>query len=584
MDEGGKAGNRGSTGINEMKRKILYHENYDIKSVITPVNWRVLKNLLDEANYNKKETEFLTKGFRDGFRIEYHGDRRVKRKAPNLKLRVGDEIDLWNKVMKEVKLKRYAGPFKENEIPYRYYIQSPIGLVPKDNGADTRLIFHLSYPKNDSKTSVNSNTPEHLCKVNYPDFSEAIMLCLKEGVACNLARSDFKAAFRNLGLFPGDFKFLLMKARSPLDGATYFFLDKCLPFGCSISCSHFQRFSNCVAYLVYYRTHRHPVNYLDDYLFAALIRSICNQQIEIFLLICKKINFPVNLDKTYWASTQITFLGFLIDTVAQLVSIPKEKVTRAINMISGILSKKSKKMTLLQLQKVCGFLNFLGRAIVPGRAFTRRLYAHQNGKLKPHHHLKISSEMRMDLEMWLEFLMHPTAALCRPFMDYGKTWNAKEIEFFMDSSKNAKLGMGGYCKTNWMIQQWDANFISEMNPSIEFLELYATTAGILAWIHEFSNMRIILFTDNISAMHMINSTSSRCKNCMILIRIIVLKSLLYNVRIYSKHVSSKKNSIADSLSRFQMRRFANLTRKKNMASHSTKISDEIWPMSKIWIH
>ena len=45
--------------------------------------------------------------------------------APNLKLTVGNETILWNKVMKEVKAKRYAGPFTED------FIQSPIGLVPK---------------------------------------------------------------------------------------------------------------------------------------------------------------------------------------------------------------------------------------------------------------------------------------------------------------------------------------------------------------------------------------------------------------------------------------------------------------------
>ena len=72
----------------------------------------------------------------------------MKVKSPNLKLNIGDEVDLWNKVMKEVKLGRYAGPFKE--IPDEFaddFIQSLIGLVPKDDGKDTRLIFHLSYPR-----------------------------------------------------------------------------------------------------------------------------------------------------------------------------------------------------------------------------------------------------------------------------------------------------------------------------------------------------------------------------------------------------------------------------------------------------
>ena len=100
-------------------------------------------------------------------------------KSPNLKLSVGSEVDLWNKVMKEVKLKRFAGPYKEEEIPFEYFIQSPVGLVAKDGGKDTGLIFHLSYPRNKG-TSVNANIPVERCTVRYPDFSEAVRLCTKE--------------------------------------------------------------------------------------------------------------------------------------------------------------------------------------------------------------------------------------------------------------------------------------------------------------------------------------------------------------------------------------------------------------------
>ena len=205
--------------------------------------------------------------------------------------------------MKEVQLGRYAGPFKH--IPYKYFIQSPIGLVPKDNGKDTRLIFHLSYPRGSGK-SVNENTPKELCSVQYPDFSEAVILCLEEGIGCNIGRSDVRSAFRNLGMFPGHFKYLVMKAKSPIDGQIYYFIDKCLPFGSSISCSHFQRLSNAVKHIVSHRTGKKAVNYLDDYLFAALLKLLCNNQIKTFLAVCQEINLPVALDKTFWGSKLLT--------------------------------------------------------------------------------------------------------------------------------------------------------------------------------------------------------------------------------------------------------------------------------------
>ena len=175
----------------------------------------------------------------------------MKIKSPNLKLNeIGTETDLWNKVMKEVKEERYAGPYKE--IPFDNYIQSPIGLVPKDGGASTRLIFHLSYPrlpkeKDIEQKSVNANTPKHLCTVKYPDFKQAIQMCMKAGKNCAAAKSDLKSAFRHFGIKPGDWPLLVMKARSPIDKVFYYFVDKCMPFGAAISCSHFQRFSKCVS-------------------------------------------------------------------------------------------------------------------------------------------------------------------------------------------------------------------------------------------------------------------------------------------------------------------------------------------------
>ena len=132
----------------------------------------------------------------------------VKRTAPNLKLNVGNETILWNKVMKEVGLGRYAGPYEKPS--FEYYIQLPIGLVPKDNGVNARLIFHLSYPR--SGDSVNSGTPKELCSVQYCEFDEAIKRCIEEGVGCFISHSDFSAAFRNLGIKREHWPLLLMKA------------------------------------------------------------------------------------------------------------------------------------------------------------------------------------------------------------------------------------------------------------------------------------------------------------------------------------------------------------------------------------
>ena len=571
--------------------EILMFENLDIQSIVTPIKADILESLLIESGYDEKKRKKIVRGFKKGFRLGYEGPRKnIMRKAPNLKLRVGDKIELWNKVMKEVKHKRYAGPFKK--ILFKYFIQSPIGLVPKDHGKDTRLIFHLSYPK--TGDSVNSMTPEKICKVKYPDFNDAIQRCMEEiremndSLVCDgkqivySGKSDLKSAFRAVPLRVSEFMLLIMKAENPVDKLTYYFLDKCLPFGASISCKIFQDFSDCLAHLQRYRTGKIPINYLDDFFFTAILKSLCNMQVNAFINICNEIGMPVSLEKTEWASTVLVFLGLLINGKHHIVAIPAEKVYRALNLINEILDRK--KMKVIQLQKLCGFLNFLCKSITPGRVFTRRLYAYTAGtKLKPHHHIRLRKEMKMDLNMWKVFLNHQSI-FCRPFIDFEDEWNADRLNLYTDASKNTLLGCGGFCDADYFSQRWDQKFIEDFDPSIEFLELYAVVCGVMLWIHRFPNRRVILFCDNNSAVGMINSSSSNCKNCMILLRLMTLKAMIHNVRIYAQWVSGKTNKLANFLSRMKMKQFWQEVEKKNLTMNKrpTEIPEEMWPMTKVW--
>ena len=351
--------------------EVLNYVNKDLSKIVTPVNVKIYERLLKESGYDKYKTKYLVQGFKSGFDLGYEGPKRIKRTAKNLQLRVGSKVELWNKVMAEVKAKRYAGPFEE--VPFRYFIQSPIGLVPKDKGKNTRLIFHLSYPK--TGDSVNSGIPDQVCSVKYPDFMQAIEMCVTAGEGCHCTKSDMSMAFRNIPMNRKSWRYLILKCEHPVTKKVYYFVDKCLPFGASISCAIFQDVSVSVAWLVHSRTGEPSANYLDDYFFAAFKKLLCDNQVEEFLQLCSIINFPVSLEKTVWGTTLLVFLGLLIDTVNQVIAIRMDKIQRALDMIEFFLSKRNGSVTVHQIQKLTGFLNFLCKCIVPGRAFVRRLYA-----------------------------------------------------------------------------------------------------------------------------------------------------------------------------------------------------------------
>ena len=86
------------------------------------------------------------------------------------------------------------------------------------------------------------------------------------------------------------------------------------------------------------------------------------------------------------------------------------------------------------MQQITGLLNFISKAIVPGRAFTRRMYCKfSDPKLKQHYHLKIDQELKADCSVWLQFLSDDRS-VCRPFVDFSTVLMADKINFFTDAS------------------------------------------------------------------------------------------------------------------------------------------------------
>ena len=131
-----------------------------------------------------------------------------------------------------------------------------------------------------------------------------------------------------------------------------------------------------------------------------------------------------------------------------------------------------------------------------------------------------------------------------------------------------------------------SNLFATYQPSIEYLELYGVLIGVLLWIKKYKNRRVTLFCDNQSVVAMINSNTSSCKNCMILIRILVLECLIQNVKIRAQYISSADNYFLDALSRLKLDKFWDLACKydRYFKLQPVDIPERLWPMEKIWMN
>ena len=288
--------------------------------------------------------------------------------------------------MKEIRLKRVPGPFKT--IPFDNFIQSPIGLVPKAGGDQTRLIFPLSYDfegkGEDRCRSLNKAIPREFCFVTYNDLDHAVRQILiirdeevqrrkllgngqqdtdAEPVVVYFGKSDVRSAFRVLLLSRKSFLWLVMMAQKPVSNEWVFFVDKCLPFGASISCALFQRVSNGIRHIGEFETGSPLTNYLDDFLFFALLKQRLNFLLSEFIHIRGLVGMPIALEKTEWATTLIMFLGILLDGERFILSLPLEKQEKAVYLLERMVSKR--KVTVHELQSLCGFFEFFEQSDSP---------------------------------------------------------------------------------------------------------------------------------------------------------------------------------------------------------------------------
>ncbi|KAJ1095838.1 hypothetical protein NDU88_000988 [Pleurodeles waltl] len=109
------------------------------------------------------------------------------------------------------------------------------GVVPKKDPGQFRLIHNLSAPRG---ASVNEAIDPVLCSVRYASVDQALekLRVLERGTL--LAKIDIEAAFRLLPVHPEDYHLLGFQFNGD------YFFDKCMPMGCSVSCSYFEQFGS----------------------------------------------------------------------------------------------------------------------------------------------------------------------------------------------------------------------------------------------------------------------------------------------------------------------------------------------------
>lgn len=443
------------------------------------------------------------------------------------------------KIAKEISEGRVAGPFLFP--PFANFRVSPLGLVPKKEPNSFRLIHHLSFP---AGFSLNDEIEPELSTVTYTSFDEAIFRIRRLGVSAVMAKADIKSAFRLLPIHPSAFNSLGFHH----DG--FYYYDKCLPMGCSLSCTYFETFSTFLEWVVTFLTGSSNVlHYLDDFLFFGPADNFeCLYLFTEFRLTCRRFGVPLALEKSVWPTTCIEFLGVTIDTVLMECRLPQAKLDRLRFMISFVLSKP--KVTVRTLQSLLGLLAFATRIIPMGRVFSKRLYRAIAGCRSPNHFVRINSSLVSDLLVWNDFFSsyNGRSFWQTPFQDNSV------VSLFTDAA--GSTGYGAFYQGHWSAARWPDCWLSlGYTKNVVLLELFPILVSLDIWGVHLRNSRLLFHSDNKGVAYAINCLSSKSLPVLAVLRCIVLKCLELNLWIKVKYIPGYTNVIADSLSRFQIDRF-----------------------------
>ena len=214
-----------------------------------------------------------------------------------------------------------------------------------------------------------------------------------------LAKLDIKSAYRNIPVHPGDRHLLGMRWQDRL------FVDACLPFGLRSSPKIFSATADALEWVIANESRdfgEFVLHYLDDFFFGGSPGSdTCRRSLDLALHICERLGFLVMSEKVFGPSTQMEFLGFVLDTAAMEIRLPKEKLHHLKSLVWVWIPRKScYKRELLSL---IGSLRHASAVVRPGRVFLRRVIDLSKRQMHLDAPMRLNNDFRADLRWWATF-------------------------------------------------------------------------------------------------------------------------------------------------------------------------------------
>ena len=271
---------------------------------------------------------------------------------------VQDFIDL------HLSLGNITGPL---ESPPEGFRASPLGAFQRKHSGKIRVIHDLSWPPG---KSVNDFIAATECALVYSTVDQAANLCLQFDQPW-LIKVDLQSAFLSCPVRVND-RHLLGFVWPPGASTNCYYHFNVLCFGMRSSPKQFNVLASALEYIIAKRGDFSTIlHYMDDYIAVCPSYEIACDVLHIMVSTFESAGFQVQHNKTQGPSRALEYLGVMVDTVNQQLTISPERMQEIKDMLKDWLQITT--CTKRELLSLIGKLSFCARVVHAGRMFTRRL-------------------------------------------------------------------------------------------------------------------------------------------------------------------------------------------------------------------
>ena len=443
------------------------------------------------------------------------------------------EIDEF--VTKELKCGGIAGPM--NHFPFFNMQISPLMTADKDKGTARRICFDLSF----TEGSVNAATPEKEflglpAEFNFPKVDQFEEMIVQLGAGCLMWKSDLSRFFMQLPIDPFDFNLMCFLWRDNV----FFYIH--LPYGHRNSGLHGQNTTSAVVHIFKNEAQKmnsgpvYALNYCDDiggadrgvrawrcfYLYQGLLVRLGLQE-------SKKKAFP--------PSTRMPYLGILFDSIEMTKSILPERVKDLDCELDSFI--RNKKCTRRNMESLMGKLFFVSSCVASSRVFTFRLMAFLRSFPDRKVRFPIPAAAKQDAEWWRRFI-HEWNGVS---LILDESWS--NIDEIVASDASLTAG-GAYTDKFYFSEEFSENLADSPIHIKEFLTLLV---AVKLWGKSWAKKRIRFHCDNQNVCNSINNQKPKDDALQECLRELIYWESLYSFKIGAVYIETKKNHLADFLSR-----------------------------------